>query len=359
MTNALQEVSQSKKAIELAKTPAEANEIRARLKAIQKYLATRGEDYEIAFKAARLECEAAAKAGALWREISPGERARTDLAEFSARWQDAGFADTKDASVCVRLAELDPQDVALYADDMEAKRRYVTEGGLHQLWKQLNDSPDEGRPWLRVYNIWNFAKPDERFGQGHPGNIPGQINMNLNYYLTEAGELIVDLFAGGGTTLDVCKYDDDDFGNRKCLAFDRKPVRPDIKKWDLTKGLPEFPPAAMVFLDPPYWGQKAGEYSKDDTDLANMSLDEFNRSLASVVEACRSRARWVALIIGATQRDGEFYDHAAWLMGTFGAPTHRFIVPYSTEQYQAYDVTRAKKNKTYLNIHRDLMVWAA
>ena len=44
-------------------------------------------------------------------------------------------------------------------------------------------------------------------------------------------------------------------------------------------------------------------------------------------------------------------------MGAFGAPQHRFQVPYSTEQYKAFDVVRAKKNKAYLNVCRDLMVW--
>jgi hypothetical protein len=358
VTNALQEVSQAERAIELAKTPQDANEIRARLKAIQKYLAKRGGEFAKAFEAAKLECEAAAKAGELWAEERPGHGPGRGKTQTFASFSDAGFANSQDASICVRLGELDPQDVAIYFDEMEGKKRYPTEGGLHILWKLMNAEEDEGKPWLRVYNLWNFAKPDERFGQGHPGNIPGQVNMNLNYYLTEPGELIVDLFAGGGTTLDVCAEDNDDYGNRKCLSFDRKPVRKEIKKWDLTDGLPEFPDAAMVFLDPPYWGQKAGEYSADDADLANMPLEKFNKALAAVVDASLKRARCVALIIGATQKEGQFYDHAAWLMGAFGAPRHRFQVPYSTEQYKAFDVVRAKKNKAYLNVCRDLMVWA-
>jgi hypothetical protein len=46
-------------------------------------------------------------------------------------------------------------------------------------------------------------------------------------------------------------------------------------------------------------------------------------------------------------------------MGAFGAPGHRFIVPYSWQQYAAYDIARVKKAKTYLNLYRDLMVWAS
>ena len=236
MSKELQQVSQAQQAIAAAVKPGEANEIRARLKAIQKYLAHRGEQYAVAFEAAKQQCEAAAKAGELWELAADRNRGggKRQTGEISP--DDAGFPDTKDASICVRLGELDPADRETYYDEMEGKRRFPTENGLHSVWKLLNAEEDEDRPWLRVYNLWNFAKPDERFGTGHPGNIPGQINMNLNYYLTEPGELIVDLFAGGGTTLDVCKEDNDDYGNRKCLAFDRKPVRKDIKAWDLTNG---------------------------------------------------------------------------------------------------------------------------
>lgn len=359
MTTALAEVSRAKRAIELAKTPAEANEIRARLKAIKKYLDSRGDQAEVAATAADLFCQAAAKAGELWAAEPEKSKQGPQIREISRiSVTEAGFADHKDATVCVRLAEIDPQDWVLKRDELAEKRRCLNEHVLYSLWKLLNFVEDEDRPWLRVYSVWNFAKNDERFGMGHPGNIPGQINQNLNYYLTQPGELIVDLFAGGGTTLDVCKYDDDDFGNRKCLAFDRKPVRPEIKKHDLAAGLPDFPDAAMIFLDPPYWGQKAGEYSGDDTDLANMPLEKFNKILAAVVDASLKRARQVALIIGATQKDGELYDHAAGLMGAFGAPRHRFIVPYSTEQYKAFDVVRVKKARTYLNLHRDLMIWS-
>jgi len=355
MSKELAQISQAQKAIEVAKTPEEANEIRARLKAIQKYLSKRGDQFDVAFEAAKLECDAAAKAGQLWAQDRPGSGGDHQTKTFS--FGDAGFASTMDATICVRLGELDPQDAGLYFEEMQDKKRYPTENGLHSLWKQLNFVEDEDRPWLRVYNVWNFAKPDERFGTGHPGNIPGQVNMNLNYYLTLPGDIIVDLFAGGGTTLDVCKEDNNDYGNRKCLGFDRKPVRPDIKKHDLTAGLPDFPKAALVFLDPPYWGQKSGEYSKDPTDLANMELDAFNAALAKVVSGSLARATRVALIIGATQKEGIFFDHSGWLMQHFGAPEHRFIVPYSTEQYQAFDVARAKKNHSYLNIFRDLMVW--
>lgn len=362
MTNQLAQISQAKRAIEAATTPDEANEARARLKAIQKYLAKRGEEFDTAFEAAKLQCEAAAKAGQLWGAERPGkEQNASKTKQTFASFSDAGFANSQDATICVRLGELDPQDVALYLDDMQDKRRYPTENGLHSLWKQLNFVEDEDRPWLRVYNIWNFAKCDDRFGISHPGMIPGQVMQNLNWYFTEPGDLVVDLFAGGGSTIDVCQFDHDDFGRRRCEAYDIDPKRPDIMRRDLlTDGLPDVSGAGLVFLDPPYWGQKQGEYGNQPTNLANLGIDDFHDALAGIVKAALSCPGYVALIIGASQLDGSYRDHAAEMIRRIQAAiAMRVIVPYSTEQYQAFAVARAKQNRRALNLYRDLIVWEA
>src|SRR3990170_4365079 len=102
MTKAIETVSQARRAIQLAKTPAEANEARARLKAIQKYLARRAEQFEVAFEAAKLQCEAAAKAGELWAAETDrhrGGRPAKKPVEVSTglRVADARFSDRPDA----------------------------------------------------------------------------------------------------------------------------------------------------------------------------------------------------------------------------------------------------------------------
>lgn len=355
----LAQISQAQRAIEVARTPEEANEIRARLKAIQKYLAKRGEQFETAFEAAKLECEAAAKAGQLWAaESDKRPRGQGKSPNSGITWKDAGFADDKDPTICVRLGELDPQDVALYLEDMRNKKRYPTENGLHSLWKQLNFVEDEDRHWLRVYNIWNFAKCDDRFGISHPGMIPGQIMQNLNWYFTKPGDLVVDLFAGGGSTIDVCRFDNDDFGNRQCQAFDIDPKRPDVQRRDmLADGMPDLGKAQLVFLDPPYWGQKRGEYGNQPTNLANLEIEDFHQAVVGIVRAALASSGHVALIIGASQLDGIYRDHAGEVIRHIGVPAMRVIVPYSTEQYQAFSVARAKQSKRMLNLYRDLIVW--
>lgn len=149
-------ISKAQKAITKASSPDEANEIRSRLKAIQQYLVSRRRSYETAWEAAKLQCEAAAKAGELWLEQRPGERARTDLVKSFASWHEAGFAHKMDATICVRLAELDAQDRQLYYEDMQSRRRYPSEGGLHHLWHVVHgdgvvDESEEQCPKCGAY----------------------------------------------------------------------------------------------------------------------------------------------------------------------------------------------------------------
>jgi transcriptional regulator with XRE-family HTH domain len=82
-----------------------------------------------------------------------------------------------------------------------------------------------------LYNIWNFAKNDPRLGYDYAGRIPGQIVMNLLYYYTKQGELVVDPMAGSGTTVDTCLI-----MNKRCKAYD---IALTTKQLDLNKGLPE------------------------------------------------------------------------------------------------------------------------
>jgi hypothetical protein len=55
-----------------------------------------------------------------------------------------------------------------------------------------------------IYNVWKYGSCDPRFGQKHPGQIPGQAILNLLLWLTKPFDIVVDPMAGGGTTIDVC-----------------------------------------------------------------------------------------------------------------------------------------------------------
>lgn len=208
---------------------------------------------------------------------------------------------------------------------------------------------------LKTFNLWNFPKCDDRFGIKYPGRIPGQIVEHLLYYFTEPFDVVWDLFGGGGTTIDVCKM-----MARRYQVFDIDPIRDDIIRHDLMDSLPSAKAhmaPRLIFLDPPYWRQKKGEYSDHETNLANMSLEAFYKVIVSIVKQSLKKADVVALLIGTTRKEGNRYDHASMIMGEIGPPFQRIIVPYPTEIVSGADVTSAKKGKYMLSLYRDLIIW--
>lgn len=211
----------------------------------------------------------------------------------------------------------------------------------------------------QVYTIWRFNGRDERFGVEYPGNIPAGIVFNVLYYWTDQGALVIDPMAGGGVTIDVCKV-----MKRRCLAWDIKPVRDDIKKHDAVKPWPVRPESAdLVFLDPPYWKQKRGEYGGEN-NLADLDLNDFYAAMEQIFRhafAAIHRDGYIAVIVGPTQDSGVVYDHAlefASLLSRVGfSYVNRIIVPYTTQQVSGFDVAQAKKSKFLLKLHRDLLVF--
>ena len=131
-----------------------------------------------------------------------------------------------------------------------------------------------------LYNIWTFGKLSNEVK--HFGNSEQQIVDNLLYLYTEPYDIVVDPFAGGGSTIDVCRK-----RLRRVFASDRKPIparENQIRQLDVVQSLPSlgkrWSEVSLTYLDPPYWKQAEGEYSKDAADLANMSLEYFADSLA-------------------------------------------------------------------------------
>jgi len=58
--------------------------------------------------------------------------------------------------------------------------------------------------WQRpIYNVWAFAKKTNQVG--HPGNSEERIVEHLLYLYTNRYDTVLDPFAGGGATIDVCK----------------------------------------------------------------------------------------------------------------------------------------------------------
>lgn len=217
-----------------------------------------------------------------------------------------------------------------------------------------------------LYNVWTFAKKTN--GTNHFGNSEQRILENLLYLYTEPFDIVLDPFAGGGATIDVCKK-----RLRRYWVSDRKPIverEREIRKLDIATDLPSlnkrWSEVTLTYLDPPYWRQAAGQYSDDAEDLANMPLEQFNRALAGVVNriAEKQSRGVIALLLQPTQwlsDNRQFTDHVIDLVNAVGnrrlIVENRISCPYSTEQYNAQQVEWAKANRKLLVLTRELIVW--
>lgn len=223
-----------------------------------------------------------------------------------------------------------------------------------------------------IYNIWK--QQEKTAGSKHFGNSEVRWLDNLLYLYTEPFDIVVDPFAGGGSTVDLCKR-----RSRRYYVSDRKPVierADDIRQHDLiTKdGAVQLPAVrwkdvSLVYLDPPYWRQAHNQYSTDPTDLANVDLDVFNHWLSGIIKAfgvklrtsTRSAPAYIALIIQPTQWSADerkFTDHVGDMLRRISLPVHmRFSVPYESQQYNAQQVEWAKQHRRCLVLSREIVVW--
>ena len=216
-----------------------------------------------------------------------------------------------------------------------------------------------------IYNVWKQQEKSK--GAAHHGNSEIRWVDNLLYLYTKPFDVIVDPFAGSGSTIDLCKR-----RLRRYWVSDRLPVverEKDIRKLDVvTDGLPalhkRWSDVRLVYLDPPYWKQAEGEYSQDPSDFGNMSLEEFTAQLAALIKEFGKKlsggAR-VALIIQPTQWNApehEFTDHIGDMLRLVKLPVEmRISVPYESQQHNAQMVEWAAENRRVLVLTREIIVW--
>jgi len=229
----------------------------------------------------------------------------------------------------------------------------------------VDDEGDERWP-VPIYNVWSTSKKTNKVS--HFGNTEKRWLENLLYSYTDPFDIVVDPFAGGGSTIDVCKK-----RFRRYLVSDRAPIMArasEIRKHDLLDGPlkpSQWKDVKLVFLDPPYWWQAKGKYSEDPTDLANMSLKDFNAALSGIINGYADKlscGAHIALIIQPTQwvaPERQFTDHVGDMLKLANKDMlivdMRFSAPYSTEQYNAQQVNWAKENKRCLVLTREIIVW--
>ena len=256
------------------------------------------------------------------------------------------------------------------ADSVGLPQRTVADSlaDLPNLDKSLKISADFSDPDFEtpLYNVWAFAKKSNEVS--HFGNTEVRIVENLLYLYTNPFDIVFDPFGGGGSTIDVCKK-----RFRRYYVSDRKPIeeRPgEIRKLDVVSDLPDFnnrwKDVKLTYLDPPYWKQAENQYSNDAEDLANMDLEQFNRTLSGTVNRIAekmSSGSHIALIIQPTQWKSDekaFTDHVIDMVNMASdklVVENRISVPYSSQQCTPQQVIWAKENKKLLVISRELVIW--
>lgn len=212
-----------------------------------------------------------------------------------------------------------------------------------------------------VYNVWNYNSCDPRFGQDHPGRIPGQAVVNLLLWLTKPFDVVVDPMAGGGTTIDVCRY-----LLRRYYCFDIDPRRSDIKQWDIREGYPRLPQKPdFILLDPPYWRLKRDEYSQDGVAITSyQQWLEFMRKLAKDSSETIKRGGYAALFIESfldERETGKFLFLNRDCLNLFEAVGFEGIQEISLNmpsQIKSFrDVTYAKQHHILLDLKREIFVF--
>lgn len=215
-----------------------------------------------------------------------------------------------------------------------------------------------------IYNVWK--QQEKTGGSGHFGNSEVRWLDNLLYLYTQPFDVVIDPFAGGGSTIDLCRK-----RFRRYFVSDRLPIverEKEIRRHDVVAdGLPKPPQwkdVRLVYLDPPYWKQAEGQYSKDATDLANMPLKQFTDTLAGIINDFGKKLSGggrVALIIQPTQwkaPERQFTDHVGDMLRAVKYPVEmRFSVPYESQQCTAQMVDWAKEHKRCLVLTREIVVW--
>src|SRR5881394_3888142 len=147
------------------------------------------------------------------------------------------------------------------------------------------------KPRLRpqVTTLWDYPSQDygntQQGRPGYKGATPSYIIWNLLQRYTKEKDLVVDPFAGSGTTLDVAR----DL-NRRALGYDVHPARKDIFKVDARKLPGELSGKVdFVFMDPPYSTHL--DYGPDPRDIGK--LDASTPAYYDAVDAAFREAHRV------------------------------------------------------------------
>lgn len=284
-------------------------------------------------------------------------------------------------TVCLRrdifISELDQ---ILEARTIERARYYLKrlERGVKQArttgindinlmrWKEYEE--------IITDSLWDFPKRDTTGAHlgWYWGNFIPQIPRQLMLRYTKKGDLVLDAFAGSGTTLIECRR----LGRngigielnaqvaRKATALIDKENNPhsviteiitgDSRTTDVRSALGGFPKkqAQLLIMHPPY--HDIIGFSEDKKDLSTArSTDEFLKLFGEVVRNLApllERGRYLALVIGDKYSKGE------WIPLGFECMSRVLERGFSLKSVvvKNFDETRAKRDQKQLWRYRAL-----
>jgi hypothetical protein len=196
------------------------------------------------------------EAAGVYERLTDHAVSTENLTEYHAR-QLVPLPPTEQRAVWADAVATDPDGKPSVRDLRRLVKERATEERTERLARPVPvpEPPAELAYSPEPTNLWHFHQCDPRFGAEHPGRIPGQIMVNLLHLYTERGDLVLDLFAGSGTTIDVCRA-----MGRECVAFDLALRRPDIRPMDaLDVRLDDLPQKSEAGLPgPPVLAAEAG-----------------------------------------------------------------------------------------------------
>jgi len=226
---------------------------------------------------------------------------------------------------------------------------------------------------IQTWDVWNYNKCDQRFGDDWPGRIPAQLVAHILYFFSKQNDLVLDPMSGGGVTSDLCLA-----LNRKCWSFDltnRPKQRPEIEYhyWDPknliwpVKG--RFKPDIVVF-DPPYFRKKVNEYA--EKSISTLSKSKYLSFLKSFFILLHKHTKPECRIafINADWRDyqntpafnenaqsGIFIDEYIDICKQAGwQRTHIIHAPMSNNRFVAGEVSAMQKKKSIGVISRYVII---
>ena len=217
---------------------------------------------------------------------------------------------------------------------------------------------------IPLYNVWKIK---EKSGSSSLlGNTEPEIFDNLLYLYTKPFDVVVDPFAGGGSTIDVCKK-----RFRRYWVGDRTVVperEHEIRKWDIANGLPPMPrwqDVTLLYLDSSKWKQLENIPNNNaQADTTKMPLTDFTETFSDFINSISKKLHpgaVIATLIPQTQwksSDKVCTDYAAELIKKVKFPINmRFQCLYEGQQCTAQMVEWAKTNKRPLLISCELIVW--